>query len=294
MKADLHLHSNYSDGTESPAEVVARAARLRIDVVAVTDHDTVAGTAEAMEAGRRLGVRVVPGAEITARFHNQELHLLAYFRAESRDDAGWRHPDLLRELEYSVRQRALRARKIVEKLNHLGVSMTMEEVLQATARLANAPESSGQRVTAALGRPHIAAALLAAKHVSSMEEAFARYLKKGRPAWVDKERAEAEVIIALVHRAGGIAILAHPGLLRDGNIPHRLREWGMDGVEVYHSRHSAAQAAHFRRWTVENGLLVTGGSDCHGMLKGEPLMGHVELRGEELERFFARLGGETA
>ena len=282
MKADLHLHTNYSDGVESPAGVVARAAALGFGVVAVTDHDTVGGVQEAMEAGRRLGIRVVPGVEITSQSHQQELHLLAYFPPRNHEGKGWRHPDLIRQLERDASRRMERAKQIVGRLNKLGVPLTMEEVCRHAS---GAPTPLANTV----GRPHIASALLAAGHVSSMEEAFIKYLKKGCLAWVDKERAEAGEIIALIHRAAGIVALAHPGLMRPAAIPSHLCEEGIDGIEVYHSRHNHAQSRRFRGWTREKGLLVVGGSDCHGMLKGEPLMGGVQLAGEDLHRFLERL-----
>jgi predicted metal-dependent phosphoesterase TrpH len=285
-KADLHLHTHYSDGTESPFEVVARAAKLHLNVVAVTDHDTLEGVAEAMEAGRNFGVEVVPGVEITAQFHQQELHLLAYFSSEEREGEGWLDSQLEKELEKYAQFRRDRAEAIVKRLNALGISITMEDVRQQAVSNLNIEEESN---SGTLGRPHVAAALVAGKHVSSIDEAFNEFLKKGRPAWVDKERVEAGDIIGIVQKAGGIVALAHPGLLRDGNVPSKLVSEGIDGVEVYHSRHTNAQSLRFRSLAEEKGLLITGGSDCHGMLKGEPLMGRVQFCGDDLDRFLARL-----
>ena len=290
MKADLHLHTYYSDGTESPAEIVARAAALGFDVVAVTDHDTVGGVCEALEAGKKLGVQIVPGVEITVQFRRRELHLLAYFSAGNTEGMGWCHPDLARRLEHHAWHRQKRAERMVERLNALGVSLTMKEVYRQTSRtFPRIPTQKFHGVGGTLGRPHIAAALFAAGHVTSLDQAFRKYLKKGCPAWVAKEYVEAREVIALIHQVGGIVALAHPGLLGDENIPAYLCEEGIDGVEVYHSRHSCAQSARFRDWTWRNGLLITGGSDCHGMLREEPLMGCVQLQGEELDIFLKRL-----
>jgi len=279
MKADLHMHTNFSDGTETPSEMVQRAADLDFDVVSITDHDTVAGVAEALNAGHRIGIQVVPGVEITAQFHHNELHMLAYFSPEDEDGEGWRSAELLDRLRENSEQRKKRAEQIVRRLNDLGLSVTMDDV-QSQANLNEA---------GSLGRPHIAAALVAKKYVHSMEQAFSEYLKKGRPAWVDKKRADARDIITMVHRVGGIVSLAHPGLLRDTGIPLELCSQGMDGVEVYHSRHTSEQSARFRQYAVDHDLIVTGGSDCHGMLKGEPLLGRIELRDQDLERFLAKL-----
>ncbi len=279
MKADLHMHTHFSDGTETPTEMVTRAANLDFDVVAITDHDTVAGVPEALQTGHDIGIQVVPGVEITAQFHHNELHMLAYFPSDDEEGEGWRSPELLDHLRDYSDQREKRAQQIVRRLNTLGVAVTMEDVHGQ----ANANEAGS------LGRPHIAAALVAKNYVSSMDQAFSEYLKKGRPAWVDKKRADARDVIAIVHRAGGIVSLAHPGLLRDSGIPSGLCSEGIDGVEVYHSRHTSEQSNRFRKWAEEHDLIVTGGSDCHGMLKGEPLLGRIELRDKDLDRFLAKL-----
>ena len=292
MKADLHLHTWYSDGTDSPSRVVERAAALGFDWMAITDHDTLGGVAEAMEAGRIHGVRVMPGVEITAQYRRQELHLLAYFRAEENAGAGWRHPDLAQELETDVQRRWVRAEQIVKRLNQLGVPLTMEDVhQQIRLQPSLSQNASSTPVIHVLGRPHIAAALLAGGHVGSLDEAFARYLKRGRAAWVDKERTESRKVISLIHRLGGVIVLAHPGLIRDEAMPDHLLQEEIDGVEAFHSRHAPARSARLQSWAHERALLVTGGSDCHGMLKGEPLMGRIELSGTDLDRLLERLAG---
>ncbi len=287
MKADLHLHTYYSDGTESPAELLERAASLQFDVVAVTDHDTIEGISEALETGHRLGIQVVPGVEITASFHDQELHLLAYFCPESGKDLGWNATELIQQLEQHIQHRLERVKKMVQRLNTLGISIAIEDVLEQTTSRTNSGGAPPK--TVALGRPHVAAALVARKHVSSIDKAFTEFLKKGRPAWVDKKRADAREVINLIHRLKGIVILAHPGLLHDEKISIQLLEEGIDGVEVYHTRHTLHELVHYRNLAQDHGLLITGGSDCHGMLKGQPLMGKVELNGEDLERFLTRL-----
>jgi len=276
MKADLHLHTHYSDGTDSPDEVVARAARGRFDVIAVTDHDTVNGLPEALDAGRQLGVKVVPGVEITAQWNQCELHLLAYFSPKDDGRRGWRNSDLNEQLKLFMRYRSDRGTRIVERLNALGIALTLEDVRR----------QAGKGV---VGRPHIAAALVARGRVSGMDQAFNEFLKRGRPAWVDKPRIDARDAIQLVHGAGGVIVLAHPGLISDTGIPLQLFAQGLDGLEVYHSRHSPSQSARFLDLVRQHHRLGTGGSDCHGMLKGEPLMGRVQFSGEDLDRFLERL-----
>ncbi len=284
MKADLHLHSHYSDGTEPPVALLRRASEWALDMVALTDHDTVEGVPEAMEAGRALGIRVIPGIEITCQFRHQELHLLAYFPPDPDAASSWRHPDLIQQLSLDARRRFRRAEQMVSRLNDHGIALSMDDVLAQT----DSGKSKSTR-TCSIGRPHVAAALVAHRHVTSMDDAFRDYLVRGRPGWVDKERAEASTIIDLVHRCGGIISLAHPGLLRDQRIPSELGDAGLDAVEIYHSRHHSSQTDRFRSWARERQLLVTGGSDCHGMLKGEPMMGRAFLQGDDLWRFCDRL-----
>ena len=284
MKADLHLHTWCSDGTESPSEMVGRAARLGFGVVGVTDHDTIAGVAEAMEAGNRLGVIVIPGAEVTSRLGEVELHMLAYFNPACGPGAGWRHSEFVAELARYGAYRVERVHRIARRLNELGVLVKAEEIL----RLAVRPGSDSD-IPAAVGRPHVARALVAAGAASSIDDAFYRYLRRGAPAFVDKERAEVSAVIALAHRAGGIAVLAHPGLARNENLPEDMRRAGVDGIEAIHSRHSPLARQRYLRFAKEHGLLATGGSDCHGNLKGEPLLGAIEFSGEVLNLFMERV-----
>jgi 3',5'-nucleoside bisphosphate phosphatase len=212
--------------------------------------------------------------------------MLAYFDADRPSGEGWQDPELANHLDSYAKNRIQRAEKIVEKLNGLGVPLTMQEVRQQAALPMDGKvvEKPGT-----IGRPHIAAALVAGKHVGSLDEAFSTFLKRGRPAWVDKKRVEAKEVIEIVHHLGGITSLAHPGFLRDENIPSQLLKDKLDGVEVYHSRHTSAQSKRLNQWAREHQLIITGGSDCHGNLKGEPLMGRVKLCGEDLERFLERL-----
>ena len=173
LKADLHLHTYYSDGTDSPAAVIDRAAKLHFDIIAITDHDTIAGIPEALEEGKRCGVRVIPGVEITSQFHNHELHMLAYFSPDSAEGRGWRCPELVEQLARDTPRRENRAQKIVERLNALGIAMTMEEVRKQACTANTGPKKG------TLGRPHIAAAMVAGHHVASFDQAFEEYLKRG-------------------------------------------------------------------------------------------------------------------
>ncbi len=295
MKADLHLHTYFSDGTDSPTRMVERASELGFSLIAITDHDTMNGVAEALVAGTRYGVTVIPGVEITAQLQGQELHMLAYFPPDAGEKATWRHPDLVRELERYTHNRHVRVEKIVARLNQLGVPLTVEAVVhQANTALPPGVITDPSRPVGALGRPHIGRALVEGGFVRDLDEAFERFLKRGRAAWLDKERADASFVIALVRRIGGLTSLSHRGLLRNDAVVAQVLREGVDGLEAHHSRHSAPQSSRYRTMSQERSILVTGGSDCHGMLKGEPLMGRVELRGAELELFLQRLKSPVA
>ena len=257
MFADLHLHSNFSDGTYPPEELVQHARTHRLSTVALTDHDTVEGCARMAAAAESARIEFVPGAEITAEINGNELHLLAYF-IDTED------PELLREVSRFQTVRQDRIREMVGRLNKLGIPLQAEAVFA----LANCK---------APGRPHVARALIQAGYCATLDEAFERFLKKHRPAWVPKFKISAAGAIELIHRAGGVAVVAHPGLNHSDEVIPELVESGLDGLECYHSRHSSATCEHYHHIAQEHQLLVTGGSDCHGMNKGKPLIGSIKL-----------------
>jgi hypothetical protein len=263
--ADLHLHTRYSDGTFTPYELVEHAARLGFAAIAVTDHDTLDGIPEALAAGLELGVEVIPGVEVTSRVGTQELHLLAYLFGDS-----WRDASLRKVLDHATLVRRRRVEQFVSKLNELGVALTIEDVYACSD-------------CGTVGRPHVARALLKRGHVSSVDEAFTRFLKRGKPAFVERYRMEAAEAIGHVKRAGGLAVIAHPGL---NNLDDRIREMidqGMNGIEVWHSRHSPAQVKHYLQMTESLGVCATGGSDCHGSARDGMLFGKVQLPYERVE-----------
>ena len=222
--ADLHLHSLHSDGTEGPEDLVRRAASLELAAISLTDHDTVDGVEAARDAGRRLGVKVVPGLEFSAEFRGHEVHLLAYGF-----DPGV--PALRDALQEYRGEREQRAERIVERLNQLGIPLTMRRVR----------ESAGE---ASLGRPHLADALLRLRLVSSLQEAFAKYLNPGRPAFVPRRQIPLEEAQRLARKAGGVLVLAHPHLnLSSGNI-QAFVDAGIDGLETAHPRLKPSQCRY--------------------------------------------------
>ena len=264
MAADLHLHTCFSDGTYTPEELAAHAARLRLQTIALTDHDTTEGCLRAAMACQNLGVEFITGAELTAEFDGTELHLLGYYLDPH-------HPELLRQTARFQEVRQNRIREMVERINRLGIPLTADAVFA----LANCRSP---------GRPHVGRALVRAGFCSSVDEAFDRFLKKDRPAWVPKFKMSVFDGIDLIHAAGGLAVLAHPGLNRvDPAIP-QLAEAGLDGLECFHTKHTPATADHYLRLASTYQLLVTGGSDCHGLAKGQPLIGSLRLPEDHVQR----------
>jgi 3',5'-nucleoside bisphosphate phosphatase len=255
--ADLHLHTHFSDGTFTPEELAGRAAALGLAAVALTDHDTLEGCPRMAAACAAPGLEFIPGTELTAETEGQEVHVLGYWL-----DAA--EPVLAGRLLHFQQVRQRRIHDMVARLNEHGVGLRLEAVLA----LANCHSP---------GRPHVARALVDAGYARDFDHAFERHLKRGRPGFVPKARMEAAEAIALIHGAGGAAVLAHPGLYRNGAILPRLAALGLDGVECWHTKHSAELAADFARRAAELGLVATGGSDCHGLAKGEALIGRVRL-----------------
>ncbi|MDB4907443.1 MAG: hypothetical protein JWO05_2227 [Gemmatimonadetes bacterium] len=253
---DLHAHSTASDGSRPPAEVIRAAHAAGLQALALTDHDTVDGIPEAEAEGERLGVRVVRGVELSAVEGNVETHLLGLHLAE---------PRLIAEQLESLKvMRIARAERIVVKLNDLGVRVGMEAVLA----------QSGE---GAVGRPHVARAMVAEGWATDVRDAFDRYLGNGRPAYVGKDQLTLADAIATVHRAGGIAVLAHPG---GGGTRARIEQLaaiGLDGVEVLHPSHNAEDQARLRALTDHFGLVASGGSDWHGAAEGPRTIGMMKV-----------------
>jgi len=265
--ADLHLHSLYSDGTFTPAEIVTRAKQQGLGAVALTDHDTVEGCAEMTAECAKAGIEFVVGTELTSEHNGNELHLLAYFV----DPANAR---LLREIAKFQAVRQDRIREMVARINALGVPLKAEAVFE----LANCKSP---------GRPHVARAMVREGFCRTLDETFDRFLKKGRPAWVPKSKMSALDGIELIHQAGGLAVMAHPGLNRSDDAIPELVAAGIDGMECFHTKHPPATSQHYLGIAAKHKLLITGGSDCHGMSKGRPLIGTVRLAREHFDKLKA-------
>ncbi len=249
---DLQVHTTASDGALVPAKVVEAASAAQLFAIAITDHDTVDGLSEAIEAGNRLGVRIVPGVELSSHFEGEELHLLG-LHLSNRDTMR----SALAELRLG---RIERAERIVASLNAQGIPVTMDAVLHEAA-------------DGAVGRPHVARALVNGGWVRDFREAFDRWLGWNRPAYMAKAPFEVADAITLVHRAGGLAVWAHPGEAATAARVEKLAKVGLDSVEVLHPSHAPYLSQRLIDIVEKAGLLPSGGSDWHGTHEGPRRLG---------------------
>ncbi len=264
-EVDLHCHTTASDGVLAPAQLVARAAKLALKVIAVTDHDSTEGIAEAQAAGRALGVEVIAGVEINTDVPRSEVHVLGYFVNPA-------HEELTVQLARIRDGRIGRARRMAEVLTEMGAPVRFERILEI------AGEGS-------VGRPHVAQALLEAGHVQSLSEAFEKYIGRNSPAYVERVKFTPAEACALIRRAGGVPVLAHPvffdryGAIKPAfDIEALLPEMiagGLLGLEVYYPGYDAVTIEHLLGVARKHGLLVTGGTDFHGLRRNEPDLGGV-------------------
>jgi predicted metal-dependent phosphoesterase TrpH len=244
---DLHLHTTASDGRLSPVQLVTRVAAAGITTMSVTDHDTVAALGEVGLEATARGIRLVAGIEITAVADGRDVHMLGYFF-----DPG--HAPLLTFLDGQRAERVTRVREIGDRLKVLGMPIDVESLV-STAAL---------RPGTSVGRPQIARALVSAGHVSSVQEAFERWLATGLPAFVPRTGPSPAAVVDVIHAAGGVASFAHPGVTRRDDLIRPLAEHGLDAIEVYHSDHQAEDVQEYRNLAQRLGVLVSGGSDFHG------------------------------
>jgi hypothetical protein len=249
---DLHVHSTASDGSAAPADVVTAARAAALQAIALTDHDTVDGLPEARAAGASLGVEVIAGVELSAVLAEEEIHVLGLQLTEPSRIAS--------ALAVFRSQRYARAEAMVQALNRLGTPVKLDAVLT-------------QAAGGAIGRPHVARALIAGGWARDMREAFERFIGNNAPAYVAKPRLAVADAVALVHAAGGVAVYAHPG--RGGTLDRirTLAADGMDGVEVRHPSHSAEDVARLGAIAQALELVPSGGSDWHGVRDGTRVLG---------------------
>lgn len=251
--ADLHVHTTASDGALTPAQVVRAAADTGLAAVGITDHDTVAGIDEALEAGKCVGIVVVPGVEISAiHGHNTEVHILGYY-IDHHDSA------LLQQLEVLRNARDLRGRKMVERLNAVGIPISFERVSEIAQG-------------GAIGRPHVARALVEIGAASTIDAAFGRYLQEGAPGYVPRYKVSPSEAVAMVLNAGGVACCAHVAKLNRDELLIELMREGMQAIEVRHPDHGSVGTKYYERFAAKHDLIPTGGSDAHCIEGGKTTM----------------------
>jgi predicted metal-dependent phosphoesterase TrpH len=248
---DLHIHSTYSDGTSSIRELVEQAFQKNLRTISVTDHDCIDSYPFARDLGTSVGLEVISGVELSSEVGGVDIHILGYL-------VDIHNAALDEKLQEMKEARYYRAKKIVSNLNHEGVDLRFDTVLRL----------SGE---GAIGRPHIAAAMLKEELIYSFREAFEKYIGYDSPAYVEKKTLVPREVFRLILDAGGLPVLAHPGITAvDERIPEFIRD-GLAGIEVYHSEHTAAARRHYLKYCQKNGLAFTGGSDFHSgtQMKGE-------------------------
>ena len=262
MAVDLHTHTNHSDGTLSPKDLVYLASSQGLKALAVTDHDITTANEEAIKTGMQIGVEIVPGVELSAEYSlpgNGHLDILGLF-------IDFEHPELNQSLQYLRKERAKRSEKILDRLSEIGIRIPLSEV-------------QSEAGAGSLGRPHIARVMMKHGYVETVNQAFQKYLKNGAPAFVDKQKLPASESIDLIIKAGGIAIIAHPFSLgfntyRDfGNTFLALKALGLQGIEAYYPNYSVSMSRWLRTFAAENDLLISGGSDFHGSVKPDIQLG---------------------
>jgi predicted metal-dependent phosphoesterase TrpH len=259
LNIDLHIHTTASDGSLTPAQVVQEAADAGLGVISIADHDTTSGVSEALEAQKSHDVIVVPGVEISASHPSGEAHILGYW--VDHDD-----PVFQAFLEKPRSTRTSRIVEMCERLCGLGLEVRPEEVFE---------EAGGKE---AVGRPHLAKVLVAKGYVKEVEEAFRSYLTEGTPAYVKRVKNKTLETIAMIHRCGGISVIAHPGLVSDPGLVDALIREGAMGIEVLCHEHDIADVERFSEMADRHGLLKTGGSDYHGDMLEKPFrLGELQV-----------------
>ena len=262
MLYDLHVHTNYSDGLFNPARVVQNAIERKISAIAITDHDSIDGIEEAILEGQKYNnIEIIPGIEFGCVYKNEEVHILGLF-IDYKDERIINKTKILKD------ERKKRGLRMIQLLKDLGMKITVEDVMEFSR-------------DDYIGRPHIARALMKAGYVDNIQEAFNRYLARGKPGYSERFSFSIKEVIDLIKDLGGISSLAHPGLLNNTNIIDYCISQGIQGIECSHSKHSLLQSRSFKKIAKKNNLLITGGSDCHGEISnGELLLGKYGV-GEE-------------
>ncbi len=262
--ADLHIHTFYSDSTLSPEEVVAYASERELSAIAICDHDSVEGIESSGKAASQAGIEVIPGVEMTVEKADAEIHLLGYF-------VDWKAPWFRKRLKELRDARVERIRRMVGKLAEHGIDVDADDVIKLGGK-------------GSVGRLHLAQVMLRTGKVAGFKEIFEKYIGFLKPCYVSSARFSPQEAIEIILKTGGVPVLAHPATMgKDDYIPE-LIGYGLKGIEVYHTDHKPAMVKHYENIAKENGLVMTGGSDCHGTGKGKVLIGTVKVPYEIVER----------
>jgi 3',5'-nucleoside bisphosphate phosphatase len=265
--ADLHLHTLFSDGTYTPSQLVLESEKAALSAIAIVDHDTVEGTASAIGSAKQKNIEILPGIELSAEYEQLEIHILGYL-------IDYKNSGLLEKLEVLRKNRIERVYKIIEKLEGIGISIKAESVFKISK-------------FSTVGRLHIARALVQEAKVSSIPEAFKKYIGDRCPAYVLGFKFSVNEAIKLIKDAGGIPVLAHPYTLNNDDLILRFVDYGLMGIEAYYSEHSQSMTNFYLELAKRHNLLVTGGSDYHGDAKPEVKVGSVKIPYELVERLKA-------
>jgi predicted metal-dependent phosphoesterase TrpH len=245
---DMHMHTTYSDGAYSTEELLIKAKSRGLNTISITDHDTVHSIVEAQEIGKKIGIEVIPGVELSTDIEDKEVHLLGYF-------IDIEHEELKKYLQFFREERVYRAKRMIAKLKNLGIDISMDDVMEVAK-------------DSAIGRPHIAIALHNKGVVNEYYEAFHKYLRDNGPAYERKIHVSPQSALKLINDAGGLSFIAHPGHLKE-SILMNLINAGVDGIEVIHPSHNDYQIKFYRGIVNQYCLLESGGSDFHGGAKGD-------------------------
>ncbi len=263
--ADLHVHTFYSDSTFSPEEVVSCAKEQGLAAIAICDHDTVDGIDPCMALGLENGVEIIPGIEMSVEKMDAEIHVLGYF-------IDWKQEWLRKKLKEIQDSRVERIFVMIEKLKAMGVNIDAEEVFKIAVNKGS------------VGRLHVAKAMLNSGAIKNLREAFGKYIGFAKPCYVPYAKLSTKDTMELILKSGGVPVIAHPDLIGNDEYISEFIDYGLRGLEVYHTDHKSHVSKKYEAMAKELGLIMTGGSDCHGMGKGRILMGTVRVTYELVER----------
>ena len=270
-RADLHIHSFFSDGKFSPLSILEKAKKMEINSISITDHDSVYGVSVAIENCKKYGVEVIPGIEFSCDFNQKEVHILGYF-------IDIDNKILNEYIQNFKKTRIVRIKKMIEKLNKLGCELDVNGFIDSIPG------------NVSIGRPHLAEAMVKKGFVKNYMEAFVLYIGDGKPAYEKKENPDINEIIKLISKINGISFVAHPGKNISINTLKEIVKFGINGIEIYHPSHSPDDTKIFLDFSNENNLLVCGGSDFHGVIKADyKNLGKYFVDKQELDRMKSKV-----